>query len=273
MRLLVLRHVDGDQVALAAVEQVGQRQRRSRSCRRRSGRRAGTRRSAAAGRRARPATVRMRWAIASSAWSWPMTRSLEPLLERRGRSGSRRPPSCPTGMPVQPEMTSAIGLRRRRRACTSGLLALERAQLGPLGVELGSRELRRRLRGSAALRPSPSCARRRSRSPPRSRSRRSRDLASTSSCSFSQRSSSSAELGLRGRLALRVAAPPAARAWSRAGRPPRARGSRISRVEVVDARGAGPRSRPGVAPWPIATRAQAVSSTLTDLSGSCRAGM
>ena len=86
-----------DQVPLAAVERVGQRQRRSRSCRRRWGRRAGTRRSAGRGRSRSARAVRIRWAIASSAWAWPMTRSFSLSRRGRARSGSRRRPSCRPG--------------------------------------------------------------------------------------------------------------------------------------------------------------------------------
>ena len=89
--------------------------------------------------------VRMRWAIASRACDWPMTRSSSFAFRFRTVLISSAS-ILPTGMPVQPATTSAI-VWASTQTCTSGDSPWSCPQLGRLGVELGSqrRELGARL--------------------------------------------------------------------------------------------------------------------------------
>ena len=110
VRFLVLRHVDGDQVPLAAVERVGQRQR-------------GLGLADAAGpdeqedadrlpgssRLAR--AVRIRWLMASERVRLADRRALPASTRGSGPCAISSASILPTGMPVQPAMTSAIDLR------------------------------------------------------------------------------------------------------------------------------------------------------------------
>ena len=106
MGLLVLAHVDGDELALAAIQHLGQRKRGFGLAY--AGRADEQEHSLGlVGILEMGARVRTRWATASRAWSWPMTRSLS--------SGTRRSTVSissftmrPSGTPVHDATISAI---------------------------------------------------------------------------------------------------------------------------------------------------------------------
>ena len=208
--------------------------------------------------------VRMRWAIASRACDWPMTRSSSFVLEVQHRLDLVGT-ILPTGMPVQPATTSATAWRVDQ-TCISGDLALELAQLGGPGVELGLRA-GGSSSGSAGL-PSPLGLR----------------LGVRASRACRARSLDLLDQALLLVPALLQLGQPRLRPSSLlghlveplvvvgAGGGSRARGCRARR-RGARSRGGSPRRPAGSADWPIATRAQAVSSRLTDLSGSWRSVM
>ena len=206
----------------------------------------------------------MRWAMASRACDWPTIRSSMRSFRARTvwiSSVTMRP----TGMPVQPETTSAIACESTQ-TCISGVLALKllrvapsssassRAELRPLFV--GQRLGRRPARGGgcrgcrcagfgvpASWRPSPAAGG--SRSPPSPAARGSRGSRSTSSVSSFQRLPAPPVRLLRLRLRLRQFVEPLVVVG--AGRLSRAAGCSIADVELLDARG-GSLRRP--AAWP-----------------------
>ncbi len=140
VRLLVLRHVDRDQVALAAVEDVGQRQRRSRSCRRRWGRPAGRRRSAAAGRSGWRARCGSAGRSPPGRATGRSTRSSSFARAGSARSGSRRPASCRRGCRSsrrRPRRSSGSRRRPASAATRPGASAARRV----MRVEVGLRAL------------------------------------------------------------------------------------------------------------------------------------
>ena len=171
----------------------------------------------------------------------------------------------PAGMPVQPSTISAIacavdhGKDQRLFALQLAQPRRELARSLPLGV-----------RGVPAAASAPVA--RASWLPAASMLPRTRvDLASRGSFSRSQRSSSAASSSLRSLLArpLELVAPRSC------DRRPMRRLALEDRELGVDQRrcaAGGPRSAAGIAVWLIATRAQAVSSRLTALSGSWRPG-
>ena len=158
---------------------------------------------------------------------------------------------------------------------------------GPAGHHLGDRLADPRPDAPAASRPatSPAAPWHARSAPARSRRRRrSLRLAAVGlrACRAAPESSSTRLRLLRqllfqrapaflGRLLLLASTPPGARRASRR-RPVRAPGCR-SRRRDARSRGGSPPAPAGVADWLRATRAQAVSSRLTDLSGSCRSVM
>ena len=92
--------------------------------------------------------VRMRWAIASRACDWPMTRSSSWSSSVRTVWISSVT-ILPTGMPVQPETTSAI-VWRVDADLHQRVLALELAQLVRPGLEVGLERLDLGRRASAS---------------------------------------------------------------------------------------------------------------------------
>ena len=77
---------------------------------------------------ASPRDVRMRRLIASSAWSCPITRCAEVLLRARAPSPISSRSILPTGMPVQPEITSPT-IAASTRDAHERRLALQRVEL------------------------------------------------------------------------------------------------------------------------------------------------
>ena len=208
----------------------------------------------------------MRRAIISSAWSWPMTRSSSVSRQLAARSRSRSCTICPTGMPVQSATTVADRLARRPTAGSAASRPAARAS-SPAArqlVEL-SASAQRRAASSASLASTGLCAC----AALRAASRASRSTSAFSSLPALGQARSSAS---RSVVQRRSSSRPARSACS----------TPIARLAVDDAparsraprcaRGS-PRPRRGVACWLTATRAQAVSSRLTALSGSWRAGM
>ncbi|MCY1231802.1 hypothetical protein D9M72_442630 [compost metagenome] len=216
----------------------------------------------------RALAVRTRWATAASAWSWPMTRSASNVSRLRTvliSSLTMRP----SGTPVQAETISAttwpstcsgtIGVVPCS-ARSSASRASSSSRAGSAAVAAFLRLAARAGAFSATAGAASGCA------ADSSRCARSARMRSTSAFSSARRCWLAASSACS---ALFFSASSARRAsW----RPPAA----VSRTSA--ALSASMRSRPrfassisaGVALWPSATFAQAVSSTLTALSGSCR---
>ncbi|MNU53306.1 hypothetical protein D3C71_423380 [compost metagenome] len=217
----------------------------------------------------RALAVRTRWATAASAWSWPMTRSASRVSRLRTvliSSLTMRP----SGTPVQAETISAttwpstcsgtIGVVPCR-ARSSARRASSSSRAGSAVVVAFLRLVARAGAFSATAGAASGCC-----AADSSRCARSARMRSTSAFSSARRCWLAASSACS---ALFFSASSARRAsW----RPPAA----VSRTSA--ALSASMRSRPrfassisaGVALWPSATFAQAVSSTLTALSGSCR---
>ena len=84
--------------------------------------------------------VRMRWLMASKAWSWPMTRRPR-CCSSLSTVATSSFTILPTGMPVQPEMTSPT-ICASTQTRISGILALQVIERGvhlaQLGAQLGA---------------------------------------------------------------------------------------------------------------------------------------
>ena len=210
--------------------------------------------------------VRIRWPIASRACAWPMTRSSS--LDRRLRTVWISLATIrPTGMPVQPATTSAI-VWLSTLTCISGDSPWRARSSSNLDWSADWAVVNSAEGANAWPFPSARCF---AFSVAKSASTWAASLriSSTRFFSSSQRASSpssrfvaSAKLCFRSSISASSAAPVAS--WR-------------SRILISMFRWSISRRQSstagGVAFWPIATRAQAVSSRLTALSGSCRAGM
>ena len=172
MLLLELGHVDDGHVLLAAVEQVGQRDRRLGLADAARCRPAGTRRSAARVRRAWRAPCGCAGRCASSACDWPMIAPLQQLLERQdgvdlvrhhladgNARSSRRPPRRSLCASTHDVHQRRLALQRRAAP------AFEPCELG---LQLASTSAR----GHAALGSSAHPAAWRRRAPPACRAAR-----------------------------------------------------------------------------------------------------
>ena len=276
--LLELRHVDRDHVPLAAVERLGERDGGLGLA---DAARADQQEDA--DRPARIGQVRARGAdplrdrlegvrLADDAL-------LEPLLQREdgadlvGHHLADRD-AGPAGDDLGDGLRVDADLHERRLALQRLELLVERVELGPERCGSGGGPRRRGAAGAAP-------ASRRSRRPsrrrlllrsgqvlqlrPRCRGSSRPARVSSSHCAFRPARLSSAAAFVAVELV-----EPLLVVGARA--PPRARGCSISAVQLVDRAAAQSSTAGGVAAWPIATRAQAVSSTADRLVGQLPAG-
>ena len=273
VRLLELRHVDRDDVLLAAVERFGERERRLGL--------------ADAGRPAQHEDAdRLVGIVESGAVgldaSWRSSRGRGSARRcagsgsRRGGepSRSRRRPSCRPGCPSSPTRRRRPPARRhgRRssafpdRSCRARRPWRAKSRRRPRPVRIGFRA---------------SAARARPESPPQSVDAacgctaclailsRSARISSTSARSFVQSASSAARRSRRSAILPSISAMRSSFAAPRS----RSRASDCFSLSSEAIATSASSTAAGFAFWLIATRAQAVSRRLTALSGNCRAGM